>query len=975
MAIHCSERGRLLEAIRARHAHVFEALLMRRQDDIEALTQQHATALKEEVRVGRLTRVTCIHLLSAATEVYRRLLTALDCRACMQVDAASKRGKFALLFQRGAAHELLQRAKHSSVQAASEDGRSAGELAADLEQAHSKSIILHNQLIEAKLKLREALQKLEANEGMEWRGALHVIRHLSEEHQAMVASTLIKEDFGRIRPLSNSSATDAATDVYILLDALPPGGRHEVLANIITEHVPRKDRPECLHAVLTALDPIDLTACIAAHFRPPADSAGIGAAEYEHAAEGRFELASAVLDALGGSELPSGAPELFRAIEERLGALLGTAGGASTVETEEMRVEMAKLSTSLEKRTAELDEQTSVTLDALDGFDSVEELVVTSKSEAVEEALEADGRAELLNQLAESERRLREGELRMSQERKEAASFLDECGIELGSKGHSVEANMLKKYAEQLLQKEGTALPEHTGKAKHSALALSSAVSRALRQQLVQVNRTVAEQAKQIEALKRIVEENGRRPSEKQVPSLAFGSRIQSSKSQVSADGSEPSSTDPSPALRRASAGAPAADGRPNLSTFAGGSGGASKRMVRLDSGAMPAGTPGNARGQPSTKQLVRNATKRITQRSGVGDEDEDDDDEKVGGVEEGDEEGDDEGDEEGSPSSSSKPPRRACHDDEDDEDAEDEDDDDDAPALKPPRKYSAYPGFDDDDARDAATPTSLVGTFGGVELTTAGVSPMSAHFLYRMASQFAQGKIQADASMLTKGKEPQRLDDFIVEQLTQQYGMRDLAQTYLCEMFKGLSRHRADSTRLRMFAASTGLFPEEATLEGPQQGVVLEAVESIAQAMDAERALSQCRRDQLFLRWGDVNELFVPLTYVLRGLDGALQHEHPELRDALLPKLMASAESMMLPDVKACEAYAKARRLRPCVLGKKLAKKFVVLDEVLDELAKAHAAFLSERKDKAGRLFKKFDTNGDGCAARPNVARALSAS
>ena len=53
--------------------------------------------------------------------------------------------------------------------------------------------------------------------------------------------------------------------------------------------------------------------------------------------------------------------------------------------------------------------------------------------------------------------------------------------------------------------------------------------------------------------------------------------------------------------------------------------------------------------------------------------------------------------------------------------------------------------------------------------------------------------------------------------------------------------------------------------------------------AMDAERALTQCRRDQLYLRWGEQNELFVPVRYAIKGVERALTHEHPELREVLL--------------------------------------------------------------------------------------------
>lgn len=85
---------------------------------------------------------------------------------------------------------------------------------------------------------------------------------------------------------------------------------------------------------------------------------------------------------------------------------------------------------------------------------------------------------------------------------------------------------------------------------------------------------------------------------------------------------------------------------------------------------------------------------------------------------------------------------------------------------------------------------------------------------------------------------------------------------------------------RLKMFAAATGLFPDEGVMLGAQHTILLEVIDSIADAMDAERALTQCRRDQLFLRWGEVNELFVPSRYVVAGTP----HIHPLMRKPTHP-------------------------------------------------------------------------------------------
>ena len=250
---------------------------------------------------------------------------------------------------------------------------------------------------------------------------------------------------------------------------------------------------------------------------------------------------------------------------------------------------------------------------------------------------------------------------------------------------------------------------------------------------------------------------------------------------------------------------------------------------------------------------------------------------------------------------------------------------------------------------------------FGGLELTTSDTRPMGLNFLYRLASQLSQAKIQHDRSAISKGKEVPPLDEFVVQQMIDQYGMKDLAQSYLCEMYSGLAEHRNSSARLKLFAASTGLFPEEMILEPAQQTLLLEVLDSIADAMDAERALTQCRRDQLFLRWGEVNELFIPCRYALAGLQKAFEHEHPEVRDSLLPRLEEVINAATIPNVKECEKRAADKGVRACVLGKRLKASFIELDELLGQLVREHDAFVKGRQDKAHRVFAKFDVNGDG--------------
>jgi len=174
------------------------------------------------------------------------------------------------------------------------------------------------------------------------------------------------------------------------------------------------------------------------------------------------------------------------------------------------------------------------------------------------------------------------------------------------------------------------------------------------------------------------------------------------------------------------------------------------------------------------------------------------------------------------------------------------------------------------------------------------------------------------------------------------------------------------------MFAWATGLFPDEKVLQPAQHTILLEVVECIAQAMDAERALTQCRRDQFFLRWGEVNELYVPVGYVLAGVAAALEHEHPEMRDVLGAKLQETVNSLLIEDVKACERLAEAAGRRPCVLGKRLQRGYVEIDSVLVQLVHEHAIFVHERQQKAHRIFAKFDKNHDGALEKAEFVKML---
>ena len=76
---------------------------------------------------------------------------------------------------------------------------------------------------------------------------------------------------------------------------------------------------------------------------------------------------------------------MYVAIEERIGQQLGSTGGGD--EMAALRAENERLQELVSQRTKDLDEQTGTSLDALDGYNTIDEM--TEKAEAVAEALSA----------------------------------------------------------------------------------------------------------------------------------------------------------------------------------------------------------------------------------------------------------------------------------------------------------------------------------------------------------------------------------------------------------------------------------------------------------------------------------------------------------------------------------------------------------------------------------------------------------
>jgi hypothetical protein len=212
-----------------------------------------------------------------------------------------------------------------------------------------------------------------------------------------------------------------------------------------------------------------------------------------------------------------------------------------------------------------------------------------------------------------------------------------------------------------------------------------------------------------------------------------------------------------------------------------------------------------------------------------------------------------------------------------------------------------------------------------------------------------------------------------------------DMAQVYLSEMFRGLARFGHGSARLRNFKAATGLFNKKKNqiiMGSLQLEIFLSTFESIATLMGEEKIMTQVRHDQMYVRWGEINELYLPVGYLLRGLEKVMVHEHDELRKAIWPQMEAWVKENTLATEKECKE-AETTAVPPCgrltsmkavVLGTKkcFQNGFANLDLFLYELWTRHAGFCNQHASKAAKTFGMYDINGDGKFSQEEFRKML---
>ena len=191
--------------------------------------------------------------------------------------------------------------------------------------------------------------------------------------------------------------------------------------------------------------------------------------------------------------------------------------------------------------------------------------------------------------------------------------------------------------------------------------------------------------------------------------------------------------------------------------------------------------------------------------------------------------------------------------------------------------------------------------------------------------------------------------------------------------MGEGLRAHHAKSARVGFFAAATGLLLDEPSASS---SLGFELVASLLDAtvylMEEESSRTRTNRRAFWARFAELNALYLPLDYLQRGLQRAIESQHADVR-AILPARVDAAVPV-LNDKAACAADAARlmKGARVVVLAEKAGGPFVSFDAYVGAVAAAHAEWAEGELLKMGSLFKKFDVDGDGVFSLSEFAALL---
>ena len=584
---------------------------------------------------------------------------------------------------------------------------------------------------------------------------LEAIDKLSPPKQQRLLASALGEHAPSARPLLALSGTEQIADLLAtLLGALDPADKADALSTLLTRHLSPGEAGVVGTRTLGQISVPSASSALAALFLAAAPPISHGAAGGgEAAAPARAALSEAFVRELGGAQMPARAPELFTSLHSGLQGQLpggeggeggeGGAGGAGVGgrgggggENERLRVAVRKLMSQMEAQKGELASAqhelvraASTGLDALEGYADVDEMVSAAKEEATLSALQHEGKgvAEMAARISQLEAFVTEMQDAAARERRDAAQLMEAMEAELVASGKHELVEAVRQQAKGLASEYGVeslAVPA-TGDKKSAALAMQNTLVKSLKKQLERAHAENAELRAQVTDAThaRLAEGGGGGGGSLVAPMKRNSSGRLPSGALLRRNSPDTSPTGSSRNLVR------------QLSSCNFGVGGESADGQTRSRESRESPTEGSMRRSPVTESAgVRFTTVDLTAADGGA----------GGGGRAG-------GGRAGGGAAATVARHASCSHIDAAEGG--------GGGPAPPRKRGSASALAED-----AHEVERCAMFGGLNLTTkGGQRPMSMCFLYRVTSQMAQGKIDADRSALSKGKAVPFLDEFMV--------------------------------------------------------------------------------------------------------------------------------------------------------------------------------------------------------------------
>jgi len=233
----------------------------------------------------------------------------------------------------------------------------------------------------------------------------------------------------------------------------------------------------------------------------------------------------------------------------------------------------------------------------------------------------------------------------------------------------------------------------------------------------------------------------------------------------------------------------------------------------------------------------------------------------------------------------------------------------------------------------------------GSICIESTSRAPMSLTAIYRLVSSLTNLKVLHNATKLPVGQRALDMGEFVGQSALSMHGGRKLAQRYLEQMYAALKQHRKASARLQLFAACTGLFPDD-MLPAESQIVVHEALGAAISHLVDDKGHTGVSSARAFYEpfAHATKDVYVPLEAMRLGLRHALAAEPLDSQQSIEQAMETYISATLALSEDACHA-ASARNVhckRAHLLGK--TGPYVQVDGFLMELAKRHRAECSRR-------------------------------